>query len=118
MQKKAKNFLQIAKINMQKKQKIIFQNKMQKKDAKKKMQKKRCKKKMQKRQVGCMRQKVEMQTISMQTREGCMINLAYTRCAFLMLFLKNYFSVFLRKFRNLLNDFLSFDKGTITVNEH
>ena len=45
MQKKAKKIFQIAKINMQKKHKIIFQKKMQKK----KMQKKRCKKK----HVGC-----------------------------------------------------------------
>ena len=39
MQKKAENFFQIAKINMQKKHKIIFQKS---KNAKKKMQKKAC----------------------------------------------------------------------------
>ena len=46
MQKKSKNFFQIAKINMQKKHKIIFQKKSKKKA---KMQKK----KMQKKHVGC-----------------------------------------------------------------
>ena len=44
--KKAKNCFHIAKINMQKNHKIIFQKKMQKK-------RKNAKKKMQKKHVGC-----------------------------------------------------------------